>query len=315
MTTTWRFAKGHGAGNDFVILDDPDGELALTAPIVRHLCDRRRGIGGDGVLRVVRTRALIAETPAGGEVDRGRIAAMAQGADLAEWFMDYRNADGSIAEMCGNGLRVFARHLVDRGLATSPVAIATLAGPRQAVVGADGEITVTMGHPRIDEHPTTVWLPDRYEAHAVDVGNPHAVVLVDDPRIVADLDLTRPPAFDPARFPEGVNIEIAAPLGPEELSMRVYERGVGETLACGTGIVATALAHLWQCGSTTGRRRITVPGGTLTVTLDKAGLARLTGPAVIVAQGRTAIPDELITAEPETRGEDEAIVATDSVVG
>src|SRR5262245_10439805 len=106
-----RFAKGHGTGNDFVVLPDNDDRLDLDAELVRALCDRRAGIGADGVLRVVRTRAASGGGPS--------------------WFMDYRNADGSVAEMCGNGIRVFARYLVDHGLAVGPeVAVATRAGTR-----------------------------------------------------------------------------------------------------------------------------------------------------------------------------------------
>src|SRR4051812_8924857 len=101
-----RYVKGHGTANDFVVLPDPDGDLDLTPGLVRALCDRRRGLGADGVLRVVRA-----------DVARGDLAAAATDDPEARWFMDYRNADGSVAEMCGNGIRVFARYLVEAGFA------------------------------------------------------------------------------------------------------------------------------------------------------------------------------------------------------
>src|SRR5580698_4300793 len=124
-----RFGKGHGTENDFVILPDPGNTLDLRTSLVTRLCDRRAGLGADGVLRVVRT----AELPDG----RG---------DAPEWFMDYRNADGSIAEMCGNGVRVFARYLLDHGLASGPeISIATRAGTRVVRAGTDGDFTVDMG--------------------------------------------------------------------------------------------------------------------------------------------------------------------------
>ena len=129
-----RFLKGHGTGNDFVLIPDPDGELMLAPADVAAVCDRRRGIGGDGVLRIVRTAAEPEVADRAGE---------------AEWFMDYRNADGSLAEMCGNGVRVYARYLVESGLAPGPrVDILTRAGLVAAEVG-DETVAVRMPMPQL----------------------------------------------------------------------------------------------------------------------------------------------------------------------
>ena len=274
------FAKGHGTENDFVILPDPRGERELSLEFAARLCDRRAGIGADGVLRVVRTAA----GPAPGQ------------ADQAEWFMDYRNADGSIAEMCGNGIRVFARYLLEHGLAASPAfAVATRSGVRQVRAEPDGRITVDMG-------PVSVLGPGRTvidgavrDGLRISVGNPHLACLVDD--ALDKFDLAEPPGLDPADFPAGGNVELVRVTGPGRLSMRVHERGSGETRACGTGAVAAAAAAAALSSATKtvpGQWHVTVPGGGLTVTLD-AGTSWLTGPAVIVAEGELD-PDWLTAA-------------------
>ena len=191
------FAKGHGTENDFVILPDPRGERELSPEFAARLCDRRAGIGADGVLRVVRTAA----GPAPGQADR------------AEWFMDYRNADGSIAEMCGNGIRVFARYLLEHGLAASPAfAVATRSGVRQVRAEPDGRITVDMG-------PVSVLGPGRTvidgavrDGLRISVGNPHLACLVDD--ALDKFDLAEPPGLDPADFPAGGNVELVRVTGP-----------------------------------------------------------------------------------------------------
>ncbi len=267
--TTFAWLKGHGTENDFVILPDPDGTVhgALDASFVAALCDRRRGIGADGVLRAVRA----------GD-DAG-----------AEWFMDYRNADGSIAEMCGNGVRVFARYLADEGLVdpTQPVPIATRDGVK--VVTYDGDtIAVDMGTPRLlGESKVTTEGVVRPARH-VDVGNPHAVAFVDD------LDdagtLLKEPEYDASVYPKGVNIEFVARQGPRHVAMRVHERGAGETRSCGTGAVAVALASAAADGADPAdggdvTYRVDVPGGTLHVTWKAGGHAVLAGPGVIIARG------------------------------
>lgn len=263
-----RFLKGHGTENDFVILPDPDDELELSAALVARLCDRRAGLGADGVLHVVRTKAA------------PEVAAQA---GVAEWFMDYRNADGSQAEMCGNGARVFARYLVQAGLAEpGEFAIATRGGPRRVRLAESGEVTVEMGLPRILGESTTTVGGHEYTGLHIDMGNPHLACVIGDP--VVQLDLTHQPGFDPGVFPNGVNIELLNAVGQRRAVMRVFERGSGETRSCGTGAVATAVAAAHLAGESTGRWIVEVPGGTLTVTLD-ADTSYLTGPAVIIASG------------------------------
>jgi diaminopimelate epimerase len=263
-----RFAKGHGTENDFVILRDPDGSGGLTADLTARLCDRRAGIGADGVLRAVRTAACGIAWPAGG-------------ADEPEWFMDYRNADGSVAEMCGNGIRVFARYLVRHGLAEGPeFTVATRSGPRRIRMGTDGEVTVDMGAVHVLGPGSAVIAGQAYPGLRVSVGNPHLACLVDGP--LSSFDLSRPPGLDPGQFPGGGNVELVRVTGPASVAMRVHERGYGETRSCGTGAVAAAAAA--ASGTGDGTWAVRVPGGDLAVTLE-TGRAWLTGPAVIVAEG------------------------------
>jgi diaminopimelate epimerase len=275
MIEGMRFVKGHGTENDFVILPDPDGALDLAPRTVARLCDRRAGIGADGVLRVVRTKA--AGDPA--------IEALA---DQAEWFMDYRNADGSVAEMCGNGARVYARYLVDSGLAApGEWNLATRAGLRRVTLGPTGDVTVDMGPPEylgtgqasIAGHP--------YTGARISMGNPHLACAINEP--VAALDLTLAPALDPTDFPDGVNVEFFRQVGERHLEMRVYERGSGETRSCGTGTVAVAAAASHHAGGRPGEREpeewtVDVPGGRVLVTLN-GRTGHLRGPAELIAQG------------------------------
>lgn len=272
---TLGFAKGHATHNDFVILEDRENLNPLSDVTVRWLCDRRAGIGGDGLLRAVSSELI-----PGWQGDRSL------------WFMDYRNADGSVAEMCGNGLRLFVRYLLDQGLIDStPVRVATRAGLREAWPSPDGCIKVSMGPATVAEQPTWIELQyRRYRATTVDVGNPHAVVRLDDLDELKALDLTASPAFDPAVYPAGVNVEFTVETREDELQMRVFERGVGETQSCGTGVVAAAAAQLHGRGRTTGAMTVAVPGGRLNVDIDR-DQAYLTGPAVVVAHGHVRIPD------------------------
>jgi diaminopimelate epimerase len=286
-----RFAKGHGTENDFVILVDPDGSQGLSPALAARLCDRRAGIGADGVLRAVRTGALDGGALVAGARDdaAGTPNGSAPGrraGPLPGWFMDYRNSDGSPAEMCGNGIRVFARYLVDRGLADGPAfAVATRSGIRQVRLEDDGSVTAEMGL-------ATVLGPGRAlvggpgglacEGLRVSVGNPHLACVVDAP--LAGFDLSRPPALDPAEFPGGANVELVRVTGPGAAQMRVCERGSGETRSCGTGAVAAAAAAAATAGQDQGSWQMSVPGGQLTVTLA-AGASWLRGPAVIVAEG------------------------------
>jgi diaminopimelate epimerase len=271
------FTKGHGTGNDFVLLPDPDGALELTPALVASLCDRRFGIGGDGVLRVVRSAKHPDAASYAGE---------------AEWFMDYWNSDGSLAEMCGNGVRVFARYLLSRGLATAGPAglpIATRAGVVVALIEGP-EIRVHMRPPRVYAASTATVGALTIPGIAVDCGNPHLVCGLHDGVGLASLDLTTAPGFDPALFTAGVNVEFvvpAAPLGETDLhvAMRVFERGSGETMSCGTGCLAVGAIALRDAGLARGSVAVDVPGGRITVTHDEQDRWWLAGPAVLVASG------------------------------
>ncbi len=262
------FLKGHGTRNDFVIIDDQHGMQELTPEFVSVLCDRRSGIGADGVLRVVRA---------------AHIPQWDGNPDL--WFMDYRNADGSIAEMCGNGLRVFARHLLDQDwVVPGEFAVGTRAGLRMVRVAHGGLISVSMGVVTVDESTVDVRHGgQRWPARVVDVGNPHAVVFVDAETRNA-LDLSIAPQWEPRDvFPQGTNIEFVTEVAPGQLDMRVYERGSGETESCGTGVVASAAAHRVASGYD-GTVQVRVKGGLLSVEC-MGDEAWLTGPAVVVASG------------------------------
>jgi diaminopimelate epimerase len=295
-----RFAKGHGTENDFVLLPDFEDDLALTPALVTRLCDRRAGLGADGVLRVVLAAAA---QPAGGRGGGGGNGQPGYGLDgpdepPAEWFMDYRNADGSAAEMCGNGIRVFARYLLDHGLVRDlAFTVATRSGPRRVRVEPDGSITAEMGVPAILGTGRAVIGGQQCTGLRISLGNPHLAVLVSTP--VADFDLCAAPLLDPAEFPEGANVEVARVTGDRQAEMRVHERGSGPTRSCGTGAVAAAVAAAVASAglggsagtgpaavpeSANGTWTVDVPGGRLAVTL--VGTASLlTGPAVIVAEG------------------------------
>ncbi|MGA0011090.1 MAG: diaminopimelate epimerase [Candidatus Nanopelagicales bacterium] len=263
-----RVLKGHGTGNDFVLIPDLDGQLDLTPAMVDALCDRRMGIGGDGVLRVVRCEAC--EDPA---------------ATGAEFFMDYRNSDGSSAEMCGNGIRVFARFLVEEGLADpSGMDIATRGGVLHVRRLDDGEYAVGMGEATSVDTVASVMVGNRsYPATGVHVPNPHAVVYVTSLGAAGPLD--RAPEVAPEHlFPEGVNVEFVEVIAPGHVSMRVHERGVGETLSCGTGACAVAWVTRRRDGVADDIIRVDVPGGTLHVR-ETNGQLELIGPAVIVSDG------------------------------
>jgi diaminopimelate epimerase len=263
---TIEFSKGHGTGNDFVIVADPEGALHLAPDDVAALCDRHLGLGADGLLRVVRT---VAEPSVAGQ------------AELAEWFMDYRNADGSLAEMCGNGVRVYARYLREAGLVDAPeVAILTRAGRVVARYDAD-IVAVDMPMPQVGGDSVVRVAGTDVKGTVATCGNPNLVCWVDDPD---PLDLHGPLALDPAVFPAGANVEFVTPVSAGRVRLRVVERGVGETLSCGSGACAVAAVVLDQAGLDSGAVTIDVPGGQLTVTLAD-GRCVLAGPAVIVATG------------------------------
>jgi len=250
---------GHGTENDFVLILDADDSLQLTEEYIASLCNRSTGIGSDGLIRMVKQSD-------------------------GKWFMDYRNADGSTAEMCGNGIRVMARYLVERKLHPAGIfAINTRAGMKYLAVPEDGDISVNMGH--VEEIFGEIEVQangKKWIGYNINVGNPHAVVFVND--VVDAGDLKSAPVVTPEdEYPDGVNVEFVHKLENGELAMRVHERGVGETRSCGTGTCAVALAAtLDSKGRLPARWIINPPGGRLTVEIDEHGNATLTGPAVLV---------------------------------
>ncbi len=259
---TLRLSKHEGAGNDFLVLVDPEDRVALSESEVRNLCDRRRGVGADGVIRI---------TLGGG------------GAELT---MELRNADGSVAETSGNGLRCLAQAAVEAGLVPGGrFGVATGGGParveyRAGEPGAPGFAEVELAGVRLVGGPSTS--SDGLEMQRADAGNPHLVVRCEDP---ATIDVPRVGAELAAGFAEGINVEFVA-LGPgdDELTMRVFERGVGETWACGSGsCAAAAVARFW--GIVGERVRVRNPGGTLEVSLGatEGDPVRLGGPVRHVA--------------------------------
>jgi diaminopimelate epimerase len=265
MAFTLPFTKGHGTGNDFVLYADPDGTQPLTAEQISAICDRHFGVGADGVIRAVRSKNL----------DAGA-AALAED-ENAEWFMDYHNADGSIAEMCGNGIRVFVRYLLDQGLATldsgDTLPIGTRAGVRDVQKSTNG-FQVDLGRWALDGGEPLVRAKELKVARpglGINVGNPHVVVALADEIELASADLSYVPRLEPEPI-DGVNVEFVVPHDPlvtdgvGRISMRVHERGSGETLSCGTGVAAAALAtRHWAGAAAPNQWRVDVPGGTLGV--------------------------------------------------
>ena len=276
------FAKGHGTQNDFVLLPDPDGRVSLTPAAVAVLCDRRQGLGADGVLRVTRADAALAA----GVFDR-----LPEGVAPGDWYMDYRNADGSIAQMCGNGVRVFAHYLRTSGLESrDEFTVGSLAGPRPVVLhqwnDTTADVTVEMGKTSQLGTGEAIVGGRPFAGLAIDVGNPHLACVDADLTLdeLAALDVAAPGSFDRTQFAEGVNVEVLTAPHGGAVSMRVHERGVGETRSCGTGTVAAAVAALAFDGATTGTLRVCIPGGEVTVTVTDAS-SYLRGPSVLVAHG------------------------------
>jgi len=300
-TSTLHVTKGHGTQNDFVLLDDRLGTVDLSAALVRELADRRAGVGGDGVIRVIGTgllpegAAILAEEPS------------------ARWFMDYRNSDGSVAEMCGNGVRVFAAFLERLGLwdaAAGELALGTRAGvkrvrrvPVPAGIEDDVWYAVDMGHwflpggdeaaaQGLDAEVLVAGIDVARPGLSVDVGNAHVVLALHDEDELTAADLTRAPEVTPVPV-NGTNVEIVVPLGEDRaedgslrgrLRMRVHERGVGETRSCGTGACAAALAvRSWAGSGAPDVWLVEVPGGTVRVTVLPDGDVELAGPALLVA--------------------------------
>ncbi len=286
--------KGHGTQNDFVLIDDRRDEVDLSAELVRALTDRRAGVGADGVIRLVPSTSV----PEGAQV-------LAEDGS-ARWFMDYRNADGSIAEMCGNGVRVFVRLLERLGLVdagAAEVAVGTRAGVRRVRREPNGWYAVDMGRWALpggepaaaqgfDAEVRVAGLDVDRPALRVEVGNPHTVLALSGVAELAAADLAYAPTVTPTP-PRGTNVELVVPLGEASdgqggtvgrVRMRVYERGVGETRSCGTGACAAALAvRSWGGPTAPDSWLVDVPGGTVRVRMLGSGTVELAGPAVLVA--------------------------------
>jgi diaminopimelate epimerase len=252
---------------------------------VSALCDHRRGIGADGVLRV---------PTAGAAAEAGVLDRLPEGVAADDWYMDYRNADGSIAQMCGNGARVFAHYLRASGLeARDEFVVGSLAGPRPVVLhgwdATNADVTVDMGKTNQLGTGEAIVGGRTFAGLAVDVGNPHLACVDGDltTAALAGLDVAAPVRFDTAQFPDGVNVEVLTAPSSGSVSMRVHERGVGETRSCGTGTVAAAVAALAYQGATTGTLTVCIPGGRVDVTVTDAS-SYLRGPSVLVAGGEIA---------------------------
>jgi diaminopimelate epimerase len=287
-----RFTKGHGTGNDFVLFADPEGVHGLTSAQLAAIADRRFGVGGDGVIRAVRSANL----PDGA-------AALAEDPD-AEWFMDYVNSDGSLSEMCGNGIRVFVRYLLETGLTHlapgQSIAIGTRAGVRDVQRVADG-FAADLGRWRLTGGDPLVRareLPVARPGLGISVGNPHVVVAVASDEELDAIDLSRAPELEPVPA-AGANVEFVVPRDPlvvdgvGRIRMRVHERGSGETLSCGTGAVAAALAvRHWAGADAPNEWRVEVPGGVLGVRMfaaEDGEHVALSGPAELVFEGELTV--------------------------
>lgn len=283
---TLQFTKGQGTGNDFVLILDEVGQLALTEAEIAEICDRHVGVGADGL--------IIARPTQGSEVE-GLLAEEPE----AAWFMDYRNGDGSTAEMCGNGVRVFARYLLDNNLAQltegSTLPVATRAGIKDVTATVNG-FAVDLGPWSISEEEVLVSAAglqvSRPGLH-VNVGNPHVVVALADQDELSRLMLVRKPELEPEPA-AGANVEFVVldePLikdGVAGLTMRVYERGVGETQSCGTGVAAAALAIRHWAGGEQNFWRVSVPGGDVAVRMfptEDGEHVAISGPAELSFTG------------------------------
>lgn len=291
MTSTIKFTKGEGTGNDFVLVYDESGNLQLSEEQIARICDRRFGVGADGLIRVVKSEFV----PEGKDLLSEELE--------AKWFMDYYNADGSVAEMCGNGVRVFARYLTEHDLARVPeggtLAVATRAGIKDLTPSSNG-FAVDLGRWRLEGdwlvHAEGLEVPR--PGLGVNVGNPHVVVVLASEEELSALRLYEGPRVEPFRS-EGTNVEFVVPRDPLVkdgvgfLSMRVHERGVGETLSCGTGIAAAALAtRSWAGTSAPNHWQVQVPGGLVGVRMfatEDGEHVSINGPAELIFEGEIAI--------------------------
>lgn len=290
MSQTIRFTKGQGTGNDFVLVLDQDGELNLSAKQIAAICDRHFGVGADGFIRVVKSANLSEGS-----------ASLAEEPN-ATWFMDYYNADGTTAEMCGNGVRVFARYLTEKGLVElgdgQTLSVGTRAGVKDVQRNMAG-FAVDMGRWKLESEEVLVHaenLQVSRPGQGINLGNPHVVVALAHKSELAELKLAEAPILTPAP-PNGANVEFVVAddvkNGVGYISMRVFERGVGETLSCGTGICAAALAtRHWAGAGAPNTWQVSVPGGTLGVRMfptEDGEHVGLSGAAELVYDGEISL--------------------------
>lgn len=300
MAISLHFTKGHGTGNDFVLYSDPEGVMPLKPSQIMALCDRHFGIGADGVIRAVKSGKLNRQHEPGQIVpDPAGESALAEDA-AAEWFMDYYNSDGSLSEMCGNGIRVFARYLLETGLAQinpgETLPIGTRAGVRDVTAQGTsfqvdmGRWSFGGGEPVVKVEGVAVARP----GIGINVGNPHVIAAFADDAELEAANLSAAPRLEPV-LPDGANVELVVPREPlvkdgvGHIRMRVHERGSGETLSCGTGVVAAALAtRHWAGVGAPHNWKVDVPGGTLAVRMfptEEGEHVALSGPAELVYTG------------------------------
>lgn len=251
---------GHGTENDFVLIFDPEDKESISPEEVARICNRKTGIGADGLVRIIKRDG--------------------------NWFMDYRNSDGSLAETCGNALRLIARYLVDRGHQSAGIfSIDTRGGMRFLKCPESGDISVNMGQVAlIDGEISAATETGSWSGLNIEVGNPHAVLFVDSVSEIGELK-SAPKVSPENAYPEGTNVEFVERLPNGELKMRVFERGVGETRSCGSGTCAVALAATAKSGRKLPTNWVIhAPGGRLEVEIDAHSNAILSGPAVVVRE-------------------------------
>jgi diaminopimelate epimerase len=273
----FEFSKYHGTGNDFIMVEDLEGRNSFSTELVAALCDRRFGVGGDGLIRVTRP-------------------------DDADFFMDYYNADGSAAEMCGNGIRCLGKFAHDRGLTEkTELAVDTRAGVKHLSIhmegGAVSSVTVDMGSPVFAKADIPMRGPARdtflmqdihaagrdFNGSAVSMGNPHLVLFVEeDPGDLA-VEMFGAELEVHEMFPRKANIEFAH-VYDGRIDVRVWERGIGETMSCGTGACAV-LVTASEAGLIGASAKVKFPGGLLSVERTQDGSVLLTGPAEHVFDG------------------------------
>ena len=277
------FSKLNGQGNDFILIDSTKENIDLSKEEIRYLCDRNFGIGADGLI-------------------------LAKDSSIADYKMDYYNQDGSSAEMCGNGIRCLARFILEKNIDhKEDLDIETLAGIKKIKVSMDsgnvGMITVNMGKPFFMPSDIPVKLDDmskdrvfgheialddiKFEVNLVSMGNPHCIIFTDEDLSKIPLEIWGPKLENHELFPNKTNVEFVRKNSEDSIEMRVWERGVGETLACGTGACASAVASIAAGKVSSNTINVKLRGGDLLIKWDKASDdIFLTGEVDHVYEGR-----------------------------